>query len=295
TYGLAESGGPSGYTASLFTCVLTGTATPVTVTNASVVVGLGQNVTCTINNDDNEPQLHLVKTVTNDNGGVAVPSNWTLTATGPTGFSGLGPQVNNGASFDAGTYGLAESGGPSGYTASLFTCVLTGTATPVTVTNASVVVGLGQNVTCTINNDDNEPQLHLVKTVTNDNGGVAVPSNWTLTATGPTGFSGLGPQVNNGASFDAGTYGLAESGGPSGYTASLFTCVLTGTATPVTVTNASVVVGLGQNITCTINNDDNEPQLHLVKTVTNDNGGVAVPSNWTLTATGPTGFSGLGP
>ncbi len=37
-----------------------------------VTVPLGGNVTCTINNDDNAPALHLRKTVTNDNGGTAL-------------------------------------------------------------------------------------------------------------------------------------------------------------------------------------------------------------------------------
>src|SRR5258706_12427849 len=89
---------------------------------------------------------------------------------------------------------LAEINGPTGYTASLFTCVVTGTQTAVPVTAAHVTVGLGQDVTCTINNNDNPPQLHLRKTITNDNGGAAAVTDWTLTATGtggsPTNLSG---------------------------------------------------------------------------------------------------------
>ena len=41
--------------------------------------------TCTITNDDNAPTLTLVKVVVNDNGGTAVETDSTLTATGPTG------------------------------------------------------------------------------------------------------------------------------------------------------------------------------------------------------------------
>ncbi len=308
TYTLGESGGPSGYTAGDWSCVLTGTATPVSVSASDeVVVGLGDDITCTIDNDDNEPTLRLRKTVTNDNGGTALATAWTLTADGalavPTDLSGSTP-VNSGTGFKADTYTLGESGGPSGYTAGDWSCVLTGTATPVSVSASDeVVVGLGDDITCTIDNDDNEPTLRLRKTVTNDNGGTALATAWTLTADGalavPTDLSGSTP-VNSGTGFKADTYTLGESGGPSGYTAGDWSCVLTGTATPVSVSASDeVVVGLGDDITCTIDNDDNEPTLRLRKTVTNDNGGTALATAWTLTADGalavPTDLSGSTP
>ena len=50
--------------------------------------GPRRHATCTITNDDQPATLTLVKTVTNDNGGTAVPTDWTLTATGPTPISG---------------------------------------------------------------------------------------------------------------------------------------------------------------------------------------------------------------
>ncbi len=99
--------------------------------------------------------LHLRKTVTNDGGGTAAATAWTLTATGmgasPTSFSGSTP-ADSGAGFQADTYTLAEAGGPTGYTAGAWGCVLTGQATTVAVTDSKVVVGAGQDVTCTINN-----------------------------------------------------------------------------------------------------------------------------------------------
>ena len=56
---------------------------------------------------------------------------WTLTATGtggsPTNISGTTP-VASGVGFKADTYTLTESGGPSGYTASLYSCVKNGGA-----------------------------------------------------------------------------------------------------------------------------------------------------------------------
>src|SRR5439155_1143694 len=177
--------------------------------------------------------------------------------------------VSSDASFKADTYALSESGGPSGYTASSWTCVLTGTQTPVTVTSGHVAVGLGQGGTWTIVNNDNTPALHLIKTVTNDDGGTALATAWTLHADGagaaPTNLSGSTP-VNSTDTFKADTYTLSESG-PSDYTASDWSCVLTGTETSVPVSDSKVTVGLGQDVTCTINNDDNAPTVTVEKRV----------------------------
>ncbi|MCV0377594.1 hypothetical protein, partial [Microbacterium sp.] len=183
---------------------------------SNLMIGLGGSATCTIYNDDDAPSLRLIKVVTNDNGGGKVAADWTLTATGPTGFSGAG-DVSSGASFDIGTYDLSESG-PSGYDPSAWVCVGVTQDDEDTVT-----LGLGDSAVCTITNDDDEPSLTLVKEVTNDNGGTKVAADWTLTATGPTGFSDAGT-ATSGASFDAGTYDLSESG-PAGYDDSAWDCV----------------------------------------------------------------------
>ena len=257
----------SGYTTSYNNC-------------SNLMIGLGGSATCTIYNDDDAPSLRLIKVVTNDNGGTVAPADWTLTATGPTGFFGNG-DVSSGASFDIGTYNLSESG-PAGYDQSAWNCVGVEADDEDTVT-----LGLGDSAVCTITNDDNEPSLTLVKEVINDNGGTNVAADWTLTATGPTGFSGAGPSVSNGASFDAGTYALSESG-PSGYDPSAWDCE------GGDQDGASVTIGLGEDVTCTITNDDTAPSLTLVKVVTNDDGGTKVAADWTLTATGPVVVTGAG-
>src|SRR5262249_53762936 len=137
--------------------------------------------------------------------------------------------------LDAGSYSVGESG-PGGYQAS-YSADCTGT------------IALGQTKTCTVTNDDKAPALHLRKTVTNDDGGTKAAPDWTLTATvtvnAPTNLPGTTP-VDSGAGFKADTYPLAESG-PSGYTAGPWNCVLTGTQTPVAVTDAKVDVGLGKD------------------------------------------------
>ncbi len=276
SYSLSEANGPPGYTASAWSC------TGGTVTGSTVVVPNGGDVTCTINNNDQPAQLTLVKTVTNDNGGTALPTAWTLAAAGPTPISGTtGSAPVTAAVVNAGSYTLSEANGPAGYTAGAWSC------TGATVTGSTVVVPLGGAVTCTINNNDQPAQLTLVKTVTNDNGGTALPTAWTLAAAGPTPISGTtGSAPVTAATVSAGSYTLSEANGPAGYTAGAWSC------TGATVTGSTVVVPLGGSVTCTINNNDQPAQLTLVKTVTNTNGGTALPTQWTLAAAGPSPISG---
>ena len=280
TYDLSESG-PSNYTASAWSCVKNGGAP---VNGASITLNFGDSATCTINNNDDAPSLTLVKTITNDNGGTAAATDWTLTAD-KTGTSAT-PEVTgstpatSGATFQTGTYALAESG-PDDYTPSAWSCVKNGGAP---VNGASISLAIGDSATCTINNNDDAPSLTLVKTITNDNGGTAAATDWTLTAD-KTGTSAT-PEVTgstpatSGATFQTGTYALAESG-PDDYTPSAWSCVKNGGAP---VNGASISLAIGDSATCTINNNDDAPSLTLVKTITNDNGGTAAATDWTLLA-----------
>ena len=131
--------------------------------------------------------------------------------TGPTGDPAVTAVLVN-----AGSYDLAEADGPAGYTASPWNC--TGATS---TTGTTVELQAGDAATCTITNTDQPSTLTLVKTVTNDDGGTAVETDWTLTATGATttisGPSG-DPLVTD-ASVPSDTYALSESGGPAGYTA----------------------------------------------------------------------------
>ncbi|MEO6996865.1 MAG: hypothetical protein ABI112_02165, partial [Terracoccus sp.] len=242
TYRITETG-PAGYTQQSLECEVT-TGQP--RTDGSVVVPPLETGSCTVTNADSPAKLTLVKTVTNDNGGTAAPTAWTLKAAGPTPVSGTtGTPAVTAATVNAGTYTLSEANGPAGYTASAWSCI------GGTLTGASVVVPNGGNVTCTINNNDQAAKLTLVKTVTNDNGGTAVPANWTLSAAGPTPITGAtGTPAVTAATVNAGTYTLAESNGPAGYTPSAWSC------TGGTLTGASLVLPNGGNVTCTINNND---------------------------------------
>jgi uncharacterized repeat protein (TIGR01451 family) len=273
TYVLSEVSA-AGYTAGAWSCTVG------ILTGSSLVLTPGQTSTCTINNNDIAPVLTLTKTVTNDNGGSSAVSAFTLTATGPTTITGAsGAVAVTSAAVNTGTYVLSETG-PAGYTASAWSC------TAGTLTGSSLVLTPGQTSTCTINNNDIAPRLTLVKTITNDNGGTAVLASFPLTATGPTtitGVSGTGAVTSQ--PVTAGTYVLSETT-LAGYAAGSWSC------TAGTLTGSSLVLALGQTATCTINNNDIAPTLTLVKTVTNDNGGTAAVSAFTLTATGPTTITG---
>ncbi len=206
--------------------------------------------------------LTLLKTVITDNGGTAVDTDWTLSANGPTNISGVeGNAAVTAAQVDAGAYTLSESTGPTGYTGGTYSCVKNGGAP---VVSNSLTLATNDIAVCTVTNDDNAPSLTLVKEVINDNGGGAIPSNWTLTATG---YDSQSP--------DVGTYNLSESNGPSGYTQTSLTCSDSGSAQVTSVT-----LSLGENVTCTFVNNDNAPTLTLVKTVTNDNGGTKVAADF---------------
>lgn len=202
-------------------------------------------------NDDCTARLTLQKTVVTDNGGMALDTDWTLSASGPTPVSGAeGDASITNAPVLSGTYTLSESGGPSAYTASNYSCIVNG-GTPIDGNSLTLVPG--DVAVCTITNDDAEPSLTLQKVVINNSGGSSAASDWTLTAAGATGFSGLGPIVASGASFDAGTYDLSESG-PAGYDASAWVCV-GGTQTD----SDTIMIAPGENVLCTITNNDTPP------------------------------------
>ncbi|MEO6651372.1 MAG: hypothetical protein ABIP17_01785 [Ilumatobacteraceae bacterium] len=222
----------------------------------------GLTTVCTFDNVKRVTSLTLIKEVMNDNGGRAASTEWTLTANGPTPISGAGGATSDN-SFEAGTYNLSESAGPTGYRLTSVTCDKTGNAQV-----TSITVAIGEQVTCTFVNDDVAPSLTLRKEVVNDNGGTAQPGDFTLVAGG-----------YDAASPDAGSYGLSESG-PSGYTQTSLTCSnSTGQVT-------SVSLGLGETVVCTFVNDDNRPGLTLVKNVVNNNGGTALAGDFTLSAAG---------
>lgn len=99
--------------------------------------------------------LTLLKTVINDDFGTALDTAWTLSASGPTNISGIeGAESVTGAIVNPGEYVLSENGGPVGYVASQYSCVINGND-PVIGNNISLADG--DVAICTITNNDSEP------------------------------------------------------------------------------------------------------------------------------------------
>ncbi|WP_454042033.1 DUF7927 domain-containing protein [Cellulosimicrobium sp. Marseille-Q8652] len=272
TYDLTESA-VAGYTAGAWSC------TGATVTGAAVAIESGADVTCTIINRAQQSTLTLVKDVDNGTtGGTYEPSDWTLTAAGPTVVSGAsGSEVVTSAPVAIGDYELSEEG-PAGYTADPWTC------TGGTLEGSTLTVPLGADVTCTILNTAQQPSLTLVKEVVNDDGGSAEPADWTLEADGPTPLSGVsGDPAVTGADVEAGDYALSETGGPAGYEAYDWTCEIPGVdggaATPVAVTDGTVQVDVGQTVVCTVVNDDLPAPFTVVKSSDPGSGATVLPGD----------------
>lgn len=99
--------------------------------------------------------LTLQKVVINDDFGNAPDTAFTLTANGITNISGIeGAPAVTLASVIPGDYALGETGGPVGYAASQYSCVINGNG-PVVGNN--IQLANGDIAVCTITNDDTEP------------------------------------------------------------------------------------------------------------------------------------------
>lgn len=184
-----------------------------------------------------ETSLTLIKNVINNNGGNVAASAWTLNAVGPTSFSGTGPSVSSGGSFEAGTYTLSESGGPSGYGASSWSC--TGGTQMNTTT---IAVAQNEKATCTITNDDISPTIKVVKTIVNNNGGtITDPNAFNLKVDGNLVLNNVKNQ------FNAGNHFVSETSLPN-YTPGMWG----GDCNP----DGTISLALGQDAICTITNDD---------------------------------------
>jgi prealbumin domain-containing protein len=247
----------------------------------AISIESGQTTTCTFT-DRTQPKLSLKKIVVNDAGGTNHADDWTLTATPTTGsaISGKGT-LDAGTTADDAVYGpatasagvaytLSESG-PTGYSqVGDWSCTGTGVHQGTGADINKVTLDLGASGTCTANNGDNGPELSLKKVVVNDNGGTTHANAWTLTATPTTGsaISGQGT-LDAGTTADDAVYGpnaavagmkytLGESG-PTGYSqVGDWSCTGTGVHQGTGADINTVTLDLGASGTCTVNNGDDK-------------------------------------
>ena len=182
-------------------------------------IAVGEDVTCTITNTDSPATLTLAKVVdAAGSGSGKVPADWTVTAT-PVGFQAQGPVSGNGdptspggvnaVSVQAGSYDLSESG-PAGFTPGSWIC------------EGGVVTG--SRVSDPGARDrrlhDHQPGRRADAHAREgrrqrQHGRDRVPTDWTLSAAGPTPISGVtGAATVTNAPVHVGTYTLGESGPP---------------------------------------------------------------------------------
>lgn len=173
--------------------------------------------------------LTLIKTVVNDDGGVAQVSSFSL-------FIGNNATVSGTAySLSPGTYTASETN-LSGYAASTWGghCSSQGVVT----------LASGDNKTCTITNDDIAPKITVVKTVVNDDGGTRAASDFTIRVTGtdasPAAFTGN--SVGTEVTLNAGLYSVDEDA-VSGYAKSLSA-------------DCAGTIAVGETKLCTVTNND---------------------------------------
>ncbi len=275
---------PAAWSNTGLTCTSSGTGSSATpnLVNHSVAITIGAaggaTIDCIYTNTLQQAHLTLVKTVTNDNGGTAATTAWTLSASGPTPISGAtGSGTVTNASVNAGQYSLSESGGPSGYTAGTWSCV------GGTQNGSNVTLTAGQSATCTINNNDNAAHLIVIKNVINDNGGTKVAGDFSGTISGVTAVGGntwtgtISPGLDK-TLATVGAYNVTENA-DAGYNTTYSTdCVGT--------------IALGETKTCTVTNNDKPAHLIVIKHVINDNGGTKTASDFTMTIGGVTAVGG---
>jgi len=244
---------------------------------SNVAVANGQTQTCTITNDDQQATLVVKKVVVNNNGGTRKATDFTFQvgAGNPVAFLQDFDDLHgsNNVLVNAGTYNVTEPA-VAGYTTTYSNC-------------ANVQLAVGETKTCTITNDDQQGKLIVKKTVVNDNNGAKIATDFTFQVDGGAAVAFLQDtdalHGKNTVLRNAGTYSITEPS-VTGYATSYSDC-------------SAIVLGIGEEKTCTITNNDIAPSLTLVKLVNNNginDGGSRQSSDFTLSAVGPSTLSGAG-
>ena len=231
----------------------------------------GSDVTCSITNDDIAPQLTLVKTVVNDNGGAAIIDDFDIS------IDTVEVANNTAIAVLANTDIVISELDLDGYTEGTWACVdanglTTGLPAAGLATGETIQLKQGADVSCSITNNDLAPLLTLSKTVVNDNGGAAIIDDFDISIDSVVVADGAPTPVSANQVITISELDLG------GYAEGTWSCVdATGLTSGLPTAGAAIGTDLtlveGANVTCSISNDDIAPQLTLAKTLVNDNGG----------------------
>ncbi len=254
---------------------ITGDAKCPDVLGGTITLAVGDDVTCTITNQDIAPKLTIVKTINNNNGGtVTDPDAFSLTVGGNSVSSGVANTYTAGVALEINETLV------NGYE---FVSI-TGDGCP-TALGGTITLAVGDDVTCTITNQDIGPKLTVIKTINNNNGGtVTDPDAFSLTVGGNSVSSGVANTYTAGVALEINET-LVD-----GYE---FVSI-TGDAKCPDVLGGTITLAVGDDVTCTITNQDIAPKLTIVKTINNNNGGtVTDPDAFSLTVGGNSVSSGV--
>jgi Prealbumin-like fold domain len=203
--------------------------------DCSGAIVAGVTKVCTVTNNDIAPTLRVIKQVNNDDGGTAQPNDFKPSVAGVVVVSGATNIYRAGVPLAINETQL------TGYE---FVSI-SGAGCPVAL-GGTITLALDQDATCTITNTDVAPKLTVIKNVINDNGGGALPNDFKLTVNGAPVLSG----AKNSYSANAALV-INETQLP-GYVFG----GITGDARCPAALGGSVTLQPGDDITCTITNND---------------------------------------
>lgn len=247
-----------------------------TTGTCSGTADLGETYTCTVTNTYIEPTeatINFVKVVEPNYRGTATESEFSFAVTGDESHEDIAH--NTSIKVGIGSYSVTEEG-PAGYKLKSYSPFCSSGTFDIAQDD------LGSEFTCTITNEDIQPELTVIKIVENDNtyqAGTATSSDFTMNVSGTnvsdTGFAGALEGVL--VTLDAGSYEVTEDVA-AGYTATYSS-------------DCDGTIAVGEKKTCTITNNDISPTEAIVtvnKILKQDYGGDAATSSFSFTVNGGT-------
>jgi hypothetical protein len=213
-----------------------------------LVLDEGQSAHCIVTNTFKAPRpttITVVKSVTNNSGGTLGKADFQLQIDGANALQDTPIDVS------AGPHQISETARP-GYEQTSIVCV--DSVSQATVDDGgSITLAVGQQVVCTVSNDDIPAALTVAKQLINNDGGVASPGDFQLQ------IDGVDVPQNQAQSVSAGLHTVGEVPVP-GWSIIAINCTDDVAKVPV-IYNAGITLALGQHVTCIVFNDDNPVPL----------------------------------